>query len=245
MAKPISRANQLTIQEQTGAAEQQPLALRHLSHDLRGPLNSILGFSELLLDGVEGPLTEMQSEDIAAIRHSAKDLLRLINTMVDLSKLAADDLNLELAEVSLPAVWRDVEATLKQERPIDIKVDLPPALPSVVGDADRIKQIVFNIVHFLVNKEKAKSVVIGFEAGEADGTLQIAAPEVFIPTAQVETLFELTVRIDSQGHSKLTYGGLELPLAWQLAAKQEGGLWVASSEEAGTTFYLKLSLAAV
>ncbi|MCB0162585.1 MAG: hypothetical protein KDI79_00060 [Anaerolineae bacterium] len=238
------QSNQFTIQNPTGSSSSRPLELRHLSHDLRGPLNSILGFSELLLDGVEGPLTDLQSEDIAAIRHSAKHLLQLINTVVDLSKLAADELRIDFADILLADVIQKVVPLIKREMSAEIVVNMPHPMPMVWGDPDRIGQIIFIVSHFLINQEKAKKFSLIVELDEADVTLRMIAPNLFLPTSKLDEIFELTVHVDAQGHSKLSYGGVELPLAWQLAACHQGRLWVESGEEAGTCFFLKLPLAA-
>src|SRR4030095_11379092 len=92
------------LQKEAVHPSHQPLQLYHLSHDLRGPLNSVLGFSELLLEGLEGPLNEVQIEDITAIRQSATTLLNLINVVVDLSRLEADRLVLTFKLVELEPV---------------------------------------------------------------------------------------------------------------------------------------------
>lgn len=244
MADSITKPNQFTIQNQASPPTRQPLELRHLSHDLRGPLNSILGFSELLLEGIEGPLNDTQSEDILAMRHSAKNLLRLISIVVDLSKLAADELSLDFADVSLYEVLQKVQQTVKHEASIEFEVDLSPSMPLLFGDASRIEQIIINVIHFLIQKEKVQKISGVLNQNSTDATLQIIASNLFIPTSEIEEFFELTVSVDSNGHSKLTHGGLELPLAQQLAAKQNGRLWVESKEETGTVFFLSLPLSA-
>lgn len=236
--------NQFTIQNPSGSTSSQPLELRHLSHDLRGPLNSILGFSELLLDGVEGPLTDLQTEDIAAIRQSAKHLLQLITTVVDLSKLAADELRFDIADVSLPNIIQKSVAIIKRDSSVEIAVDTPNSIPMVRGDSDRIGQIILIVSHFLINHEKVKKMRLIVEPGEADVTLRMIASNLVMAAPKLDELFELTVQVDTQGHSKLSYGGVELPLAWQLAAYHQGRLWIESQEDSGTCFFLKLPLPA-
>ena len=249
MTQSTSEPNQFTIQNQAPQnqatdSSRQPLEVRHLSHDLRGPLNSILGFSELLLEGVEGPLNETQSEDITAIRHSAQNLLQLINTIVDLSKLATDGLNIECVNVSLQEVLQKTQQVIKRETSVALEIDLAQPMPLISGDGDRIGQIILAVARFFINSKKVNTISTRLEHNATDATFHLIAPQFFIPDSEREELFELTVRVDSGGHSKLSPGGLELPLAWQLAAKQNGYLSVESNEESGTTFFLNLPLSA-
>ncbi|HRV90679.1 MAG TPA: HAMP domain-containing sensor histidine kinase [Anaerolineae bacterium] len=244
MTEPNLQPNQFFIQNPTGSASSRPLELRHLSHDLRGPLNSILGFSELLLDGVEGPLTDLQTEDISAIRQSAKHLMWLINTVVDLSKLAADELKFDMVDIFLPDVIQKLVPLIKREMSVEITIDIPNVIPMVRGDSDRIDQIVLNVSRFLIDQEKVKKIRLIVEPNETDVTLRMIAPNLFLPTPKLDEIFELAVHTDAQGHSKLSYGGVALPLAWQLAARHQGSLRVESREETGTCFFLKLPIAA-
>lgn len=244
MAETELNPNPFTIQNPTGSSSSRPLELRHLSHDLRGPLNSILGFSELLLDGIEGPLTDMQTEDITAIRQSAKHLLQLINTVVDLSKLAADELRFDIADISLADVIKKLAPLIKRDLAIEIAVDLPNSGPVVRGDSDRIGQIILIVTHFLINQEKVKKIRLIVEPGNADVTLRIIAPNLVLPQSKLDEIFELTVQVDAHGHSKVSYGGVELPLARQLAARQQGRLWAESQEDRDTCFVLTLPTAA-
>ena len=87
------------------------------SHHLRGPLNSILGFTELLLEGIEGPINEIQAEDLTAIQTSAKNLLQLINTVVDLSKLADDQLRITPEIVDLKAIFESILYEINISKP--------------------------------------------------------------------------------------------------------------------------------
>lgn len=97
----------LKLQKHASDPARQPLEIYHLSHDLRGPLNSILGFAELLLEEIEGPLNETQHADVSAIYQSAQNLLHLINMMVDLSKLEANRLKLDFKAVNLAEAVKD------------------------------------------------------------------------------------------------------------------------------------------
>jgi signal transduction histidine kinase len=108
MPEPTPDRKRVVVQQNP---DSEPFEVYHLSHDLRGPLNSILGFTELLLEEIEGPLTDIQKEDILAINQSAQNLLHLINTMVDLSKFDAGRMEFNLGEVALDQVVNTVLAS--------------------------------------------------------------------------------------------------------------------------------------
>ena len=225
-------------------SSRRPLQVYHLSHDLRGPLNSILGFSELLLEGIEGPLTEYQEADITAIHQSAQNLLRLINTVVDLSKLEADRLKLDFAPVALDAVIQKVLAfdfgPNKPEQ-VELVADLPAELPSIWADRERVEQMIMNLVRFAFNKAKSGQVVIAADSAGRAVTIQVSfSQQVGLAPAQVSDLFELLVHVDPAGRSELGPGGLELPLTRALAEKHNGQVQVESHNEQGTTFVLTL-----
>jgi len=223
----------------------QPLEVYHLSHDLRGPLNSILGFSELLLEGVEGPLTEYQEADISAIYQSAQNLLRMINNLVDLSKLDADRLKFDLGPVELKPVTEEILSfdfgTNKPEQ-VELISTISGDLPAVMGNRDRVEQMIASLIIFSFKKVKTGQVVIAAAGTDQAVTLQVSFGEEALPGEEMAELFELAVHVDSGGRSELGSGGLDLPLIKGLVEKHNGELWVESNENAGTTFYLKLPI---
>lgn len=221
-------------QHQAGAS-QQPLKVYHLSHDLRGPLNSILGFAELLLEGVEGPINDIQAEDLSAIQQSAKNLLGLINTMVDLSKISNDQLNLSFAPVSLESIISDVSDKVALEG------DLPNPSPTLWGDADKVSQMLTSLVNFAHSVPHEGQLSLGVTVEDSTATMQLKAVKAQMPVEQPDTLFDLFVEVDDAGRSKVGPGGLALPFTRQLATKHHGQVWI-DYDESNTTFYLKLPL---
>lgn len=228
-------------------APSQPLEIYHLAHDLRSPLNSILGFSQLLLVGIEGPLNENQKVDIGAIYQSARNLQRLIEVVVDLSKLEADLLRFEFESVDLAEVIQNVMGfdfgSTKPEQ-VELVSQVGDTLPPLWGDRNRIEQMVLNLVRFGFKMRQGGQVTISAESNGQEVTLQVALNEVILTTNQVTELFDLTVHTDDTGRSELGAGGLELPLTQRLVEKHQGQVWVESDENSGTRFYLKLPVAA-
>lgn len=239
---PADHQKMFMLQKQTTHPSRQPLEVYHLSHDLRGPLNSILGFTELLVEGIEGPLNETQEADLAAIYQSAKNLLTLINTVVDLSKLEADRLILSSEEVDLKRAVENVLAAVgpadKPDR-VELVVAMPDSLPPVRGDQERIEQIITSCIRFILKSRKEGRLTLTAAGSGQTVSIQISTDKALVMPEELPELFELTVRVDAAGRSELGRGGLTLPLAQKLAEKHGGRLWAEGAAEE-TTFYLEL-----
>lgn len=223
----------------------QPLKVHHLSHDLRGPLNSILGFAELLKEGIEGPINEIQAEDLAAIHQSARNLLHLIDAIVDLSKLENDRLILTFEPVQLETMIEHIVVSLKERSRsdrIELVTSVPKSAPPLWGDRYRVEQMVLSLVKFAISIKHAGQINIRTHYDKKDVTIEIVAGGVLMSPEQLGKLFELIVEVGADGRSKLSLGGLDLPLTYQLAKKQAGQVWVESREGIGTAFYLRLPL---
>lgn len=220
----------------------QPLQTYHLSHDLRGPLNSMLGFTELLLEGIEGPLTEIQIEDITAIRQSATNLLRLINTVVNLGKIGAGQFKLNQQPANLNTIMANVIHSLPEKTVAHAELSIKPTpdMPTLFVDSERIEESVFNILEFLLAKKTTTAITISAAPTESGAVLTIVAAGTVLSTEQLAHLFDLTVEVESTGRSKLTEGGLYIPLAFKLAQLHQGQLTVNSSAPGGTEFCLTL-----
>jgi signal transduction histidine kinase len=232
------------VQKHVTDPARRPLEVYHLSHDLRGPLNSILGFCELLLEEIEGPLNEIQHTDISAIYQSAQNLLHLVNTMVDLSKLEGNRLIFNFGAVALDKVIQRIIdtgfGTIKPEQ-VEVVVSLPPAVPPVWADHDRVEQMIKSLLRVAFKLTKKGAITLGAtQSDNQEVTLQVDIDEVKLAQAEIEALFELVVHIDSAGRSELGLGGLDLPLVRYLAEKQQGRVWAENGQENRMTLYLSL-----
>lgn len=244
MADLISTSNQSIPLHRTRFATSslQPLELHHLSHDLRGPLNSILGFSELLLEGIEGPLNEMQSEDMMAIYQSAQNLLLLINNMVDISKIEAETINFDFGPVDLNQVLDRIalfDFGSNKPTSLDLVIHQAEDTPIVWGDGSRVEQMILSLIRFAFSIKRTGEIVVDIPTGTTSAQIQVNVVGVTLSQVELDSLFELAVRVDAAGRSDLGKGGLDLPLARRLAERHEGRVWV-ESDEIGTTLYLQL-----
>jgi signal transduction histidine kinase len=249
MTNPTSTSQpNFTLNKNNMPDSYQPMQVYHLSHDLRGPLNSILGFAELLLEGIEGPLTENQHADLTAIYQSAQNLLYLINTVVDLSKLESERLILEIVDLDLSNLLNEVAAIdFGAIKPDDLTVSVESleAIPPVRADRERVIQIFDNLLRFIFKFKKKGTIKLSAHSNGQEVTAQVDVDEFELAEVGSPELFELVIKIEPAGRTKFGKGGLELPLARGLAEKQQGQLWLEHNEGNGITFYLKLPVALV
>ncbi|MEQ8832188.1 MAG: HAMP domain-containing sensor histidine kinase [Alphaproteobacteria bacterium] len=131
------------------AARAKTEFLAMMSHDLRTPLNAIIGYSELLLHELDGPLVAKQKEHMSAIHSSGKLLTGLINDLLDLSKLEAGQYTLSRRPIVVAALLNECAvqtAPAAAEALVTVEVDIPDALPAFAGDERSLMQILNNIV---------------------------------------------------------------------------------------------------
>ncbi len=233
------------LQKNVSDASHVPLEVHHLAHDLRSPLNSVLGFSELLVAGIEGPLNEIQLEDIKAIHQSAKTLLHLINTVVDLSKLEANQFrpNLEPVDLNkLVAKLLSTELDSAPSNPIKISADIPETAPLMWVDSHRVKQMLQLLIDFSLTIKHTSHIKISTAHDRQQASIKISVVGGTLSAVEKSTLFDLRVKIDANNRTRLGRGGIELPLVQKLAQAQGGNAWVENDNSIDTTFFLHLPL---
>src|SRR5262249_26168128 len=123
--------------------------LANMTHELRTPLNSIIGFSRVILKGIDGPLTEMQEQDLSTIFNSGTHLLGLINDILDQAKISSGKMDLHLDYFDVKPVVEGVRSIgigLVKDKPIDLRLELASGLPKAYGDEFRTRQVLLNLV---------------------------------------------------------------------------------------------------
>ena len=107
--------------------------LASFAHDLRSPLNAVIGFSRIMLKGIDGPLNDLQSQDLETIHESGQHLLGLINNILDMSKIEAGKMELQMDYTDLEEIVDAAVTTghgLVQDKPIEFVKVVDPGLPS-------------------------------------------------------------------------------------------------------------------
>jgi PAS domain S-box-containing protein len=219
--------------------------LANMSHELRTPLNSVIGFSRVILRGIDGPLTELQQQDLTAIYNSGQHLLGLINDILDLSKIEAGKMDLTFEEVDLKEVCRGVMSTaiaLVKDKPIELRQDIDPNLPIVQADGQRIRQVILN---FLSNAAKfTEKGHISLRAYRQDDDVVISVTDTGIGISEEhkEKIFKEFEQVDASPTRRAGGTGLGLAISRHFIEMHGGEIWSDSQVGAGSTFYFSLPI---
>jgi len=219
--------------------------LANMSHELRTPLNAIIGFSDILIGQIFGPLSDARYADYARdIRDSGLHLLTLINDVLDIAKVEFGKVELLEETVDIVAV---IESCLRlvreraQTAGIQLDQALPPGLPCLLGDGRRLKQILLNLLSNSVKFTAAGGRVTISASHDADGfRLAVVDTGIGIAADDLETALRPFGQIDSRLARKYQGTGLGLPLARSMAELHGGRLELRSAPGEGTTATLWL-----
>ena len=213
--------------------------LANVSHELRTPLSAIIGFSQILLDGIDGPVNEEQLQDITQVNKSGQSLLSLINQILDLSKIEAGKMELSLERVELPMLISavlDSISPLAQEKGLRIDTRFPPGLPAVEGDAARLKQILINLLSNAVKfTDRGHIEVIAQPSGRM---VRIAVKDTGIGISREAQKLIFDEFVQGDGSSTRRHGGtgLGLSIVRKLVEMHGGAITVISEPGMGSTF---------
>lgn len=210
-------------------------------HELKTPLNAILGFTQVLLDEIDGPLTAQQREDVMAIRQAGIYLSELVEAVLDewVPKRATPE---PFARVDIAGLLRDVARLLEGQRAgkdVTVRVELAPDVPRPLGDARRLRQVLINLGTNALRATARGSVTLG-AAKDPDG-LRITVRDTGsgIPKDMLPHLFEeFSERSGRQPGSS----GLGLALTRDLVEWHGGRIEVETVLGQGSAFHVVLPL---
>jgi GAF domain-containing protein/CheY-like chemotaxis protein len=225
--------------------------LANMSHELRTPLNSIIGFSRVILKGIDGPLTEMQEQDLTTIYNSGTHLLGLINDILDQAKISSGKMDLHLDYFDMKAVCEGVRSIgigLVKDKPIDLRLEVASGLPKAFGDEFRTRQVLLNLVSNASKFTQHGHVAIRAYTIEDAETrrpmLRVDVEDTGIGIAEQDMplLFEAFRQVDSSLTRTVGGTGLGLPIAKSLIEAQGGQMLVASQVNVGSVFSILIPL---
>ena len=210
-----------------------------MGHELRTPLNAVIGFSEVMLNEVFGPLGHGRyREYIESIHDSGTHLLGLINDVLDMSRLDAGELALSKEELKIADLIAEAVRTITlQAEAADISLieDVEPWLPTVRADRRRMRQVLINLLTNAVKFTSAEGTVRISAYRRGDNlAIEVSDTGIGMAAHEIPKAMERFGQVDSRLSRKYEGVGLGLPLAKQLTELHGGQLELESSPGAGT-----------
>ncbi len=225
--------------------------LANMSHELRTPMNSILGFTDVMLEGLDGELTENMDNDLRLIQKNGRHLLHLINDVLDMAKIESGKMNLNLEKFRVHSLLDDVVAitsTLATEKNLSLMIDqASDQTVEVYADNTRLRQVMINLVNNAIKfTEKGKIMISTSPMEGARVLVSVKDSGIGIPSDKLEAVFQEFTQVDVSTTRKAGGTGLGLPISRRLVEMHGGRLWAESTgvHGEGSTFFVEMPLEA-
>ncbi len=217
--------------------------LANMSHEFRTPLNAILGYTEMLADGIYGALPDRPLGVLARVQENGRNLLALINDVLDLAKIEAGLLTLRSEEYHMASLVWSVTASMEplaQAKRLPLHGSSALDLPVGFGDARRLQQVLVNLVGNAIKFTDQGEVELKAEA--ADGWFKVTVRDTGpgIAAEDTEKIFEEFRQLDSSSTRSKGGSGLGLAISRHIVEMHGGHLTVASVLGHGSTFQVDI-----
>ncbi len=242
--------------------------LANMSHELRTPLNSIIGFSKVILKGIDGPITDLQKNDLSAIHFSGQHLLGLINDILDLSKIESGKMEICHEDLDISELVTGVVGTLHpllKEKDLEVTYKIEEGIPIVRADKTRIRQVFLNLISNAIKftdkgwiqisikkfKEKDFQAIENnpnsycpkrSSVAEKENMLLISVEDSGggIKEEDMPKVFETFRQIDNSSTKKEGGSGLGMAITHQMIEMHGGEMWLESVVQKGSIFHFFL-----
>ncbi|MCW5822312.1 MAG: response regulator [Cyanobacteria bacterium TGS_CYA1] len=232
------RANELEM-----ASKYKSEFLANMSHDLRTPLNSLLIFSELLMDNENEHLDEDELEYAKNIRLAGKALLTLIDDILDLSKIESGTITLDLTEIPMDMLVNSVRRNFEKDanrKKLDFNIEVSQDTPSVINtDQKRILQLLNNLLANAFKFTETGSVNLTIKKFDQNGSLisfEVQDTGIGIDPSKHQMVFEAFQQAESTTKTRYGGTGLGLAICRKLAETMGGTIQLSSALGQGSTF---------
>lgn len=219
--------------------------LANTSHELRTPLNGIIGIAESLLEGVAGGISSGIRSNLSMVVHSGRRLARLINDILDFSRLRNRDITLNQKAVDIRSLTEIVMEPFKRtirDKDIELKAHIPADISHVLGDEDRIQQILYNLLGNAIKFTDRGNVTLSATMKDSMMEVSVADTGRGIPENRLSRIFEPFEQADALDAGKSGGVGLGLSITKKLVELHGGTIQVASSQGKGTKFIFTLPI---
>ena len=217
-----------------------------VSHELRTPLTSIRAFSEILLGNPEMDV-EQRREFIGIIVKESERLTRLINEILDIAKMESGRLDWHMEPIELRSLVQDAinaSSQLFRSKGVKLEVSLGDTPVELVGDSDRLTQVVINLLSNAVKfcSEQEGRVAVSLQTEDTHASIRIQDNGPGIPSDQLQAIFEKFHQVSSNQAGKPKGTGLGLPISQRIVEQHGGRIWVESEPGQGAAFIVELPL---
>ncbi len=220
--------------------------LANMSHELRTPLNSIIGFTKLIMDGLEGDINEEQGKDLYTVYTSSQHLLELINDLLDLSRIEAGKVVLSYETFTISDLLSEVIPGMEQlarEKGLTLTYSLVPDIGNLYADKAKTKQALINILGNAVKFTDQGSVKIAARVpGDDNLEVRVIDAGVGIKKEDIDKLFLPFQQLDVSLTKKHEGTGLGLHLTKRLVALLRGDISARSEYGRGSEFTFTIPL---
>jgi signal transduction histidine kinase len=221
--------------------------LANMSHELRTPMNAILGFSEMMIDGIYGEVPHALKEPLTDIQVNGRNLLRLINDVLDLSKIEAGRMEVALEEYSVGDVVNTVRSSLRSiaaEKGLAFTAHVPDDLPVARGDSGRLTQCLTNLAGNALKFTRRGSVDIAVEQVGDQLVYCVADTGIGIAAEELDNIFTEFRQVDTTITREFGGTGLGLSISKKFVERLGGRIWVESEPGKGSRFMFSVPLRA-
>jgi PAS domain S-box-containing protein len=214
-----------------------------VSHEFRTALTGIQGFSELIRDG------GLETDEVRAyggyIFNDADRINRLIGDMLDLDRMESGRMSMRSGDVDINEVLTEAMARAGTAATVEFKADFDPRLPIVVGDRDRLIQVVSNLVNNAIKySPDGGTVTLSTRAEGGYALISVTDTGLGIPADEIGHVFERFRRVRSGAAQSIPGTGLGLTIVKQIVEMHGGKIWVESAVGHGSAFHFTIPLAA-
>ncbi len=218
--------------------------LASVTHELKTPLSTITGYSEMMLEGVGGELNSIQRDFVKEITASTHHLNQMVNDVLDFSKAAAGTMELRFEEFDISKLVNDVEINIRpllRKKGQSFEVSLASELNYVTTDRLRIKQVLLNLLSNAI-KFTPEGGRISIKSFKNDGHWGIVVTDngIGIKEEDFSKVFEPFSQVDSSYSRKFEGSGLGLAICQRVVGMQGGRIWVESVPGKGSSFWFSI-----
>jgi PAS domain S-box-containing protein len=229
--------------EQASRLKSQFLA--NMSHEFRTPLNAILGYTHMLLQGVAGELPPNVKRQLTRIDSNGRHLLTIINEILDITRIEAGKMPMQVSEFNLNELVSEVMTELDPvitRSKLAVSARLSPEPPHMTTDRQKVKQIVVNLLTNALKFTHQGGVEIGveFEGGSHMATVAVSDTGIGIAPEHHEKIFEDFRQVDDSPSRQYGGTGLGLAICRRLANALGGRITLQSNLGQGSTFTLTI-----